>query len=132
MRNLRVLLSVAAVANYAVTVWHTYLAVKVNPALPVAEAVRIVTFAGALTLAGVGLLWTRRPKIGSLVLVAVFVIGLAIGGAEHFVVSGPNNVFDVGAGDWALLFKVSVWILLLVEVAGLSVAGRMLAARSSR
>jgi hypothetical protein len=41
-----------------------------------------------------------------------------------------NNVFDVGNGDWALPFKISVWILLVLEVAGLSAAGRMLTVRS--
>jgi hypothetical protein len=130
MRNMRVLLSVAALANYAVTVWHAYLAEKVNPALPAEEAVRIAVIAGTLTVAGLALLWTRRPKIGSLVLIAVFVVGLVIGSAEHFFVAGPNNVFDVGNGDWAMPFKISVWILLFLEVAGLSVAGRTLAARS--
>jgi hypothetical protein len=129
MRNRRALLSVAALANYAVTVWHAYLAAKVNPALPVAETVRIALFAAALTLAGLVLLWTHRPKIGSLVLIATFVVGLVIGSAEHFFVAGPNNVFDVGNGDWALPFKISVWMLLVLEVAGLSAAGRVLAVR---
>ncbi len=130
MRNMRVWLPVAALANYAVTVWHTYLAEKVNPALPVAETVRIAVLAGALTLAGVVLLWTRRPKIGSLVLIATFAVGLVIGSTEHFFVAGPNNVFDVANGDWAFPFKVSVWILLVLEVAGLSAAARMLAVRA--
>jgi Zn-dependent alcohol dehydrogenase len=130
MRDMRVVLSVAALANYAITVWHAYLAEKVNPALPVEEAVRIAAIAGVLTLAGVALLWTRRQRIGSLVLIGVFVVGLAIGSAEHLFVAGPNNVFDVGNGDWAMPFKISVWILLFLEVAGLSAAGRVLAARS--
>jgi hypothetical protein len=56
MRNMRVLLSVTAMANYAVTVWHAYLAEMVNPALPVAVTVRIALFAGGLTLAGLALL----------------------------------------------------------------------------
>jgi hypothetical protein len=130
MTNMRGLLLVAALANYAVTVWHAYLAEKVNPALPAAEAVRIAAFAGALTLVGVALLWRRQQKIGSLFLIAVFVVGLVIGSAEHFFVAGPNNVFDVGNADWAVPFKISVWVLLFLQVAGLSAAGRMLAARS--
>jgi hypothetical protein len=131
MRNLRVLVSVAAVANYGVVVWHTYLAGKVNPALPAGEAVRVLITSGTLTLAGLALLWTQRQKIGSLVLMAGFVIGLVIGSTEHFFVAGPNNVFDVANGDWALPFKISVWILLVVQVAGVSAAGRMLAGRFS-
>ncbi len=100
-KNLRAWLSVAALANYGVTVWHADLAKKVNPALPAAEAVRIAALAGVLTLVGMVLLWSRRQKTGSLVLVAVFIVGLVIGTAEHFLVAGPNNVFDVGNTDWA-------------------------------
>jgi hypothetical protein len=130
MRNIRFFVSAAAVANFAVTVWHLYLAEKLNPALSVGESVRIGAFAGALTLAGVVLVWTQRQKIGSLVLIAVFAVGLVIGSSEHFFVSGPNNVFDVGNGDWAILFKASVAILVVLEIAGLSAAGRMLAGGS--
>ena len=57
-------------------------------------------------------------------------MGLAIGSAEHFVVAGPNTVFDIGNGDWALPFTSSVWILLVIQVAGLSAAGHMRAVRS--
>jgi hypothetical protein len=127
---MRAFASVAALANFGVTLWHLYLVEKLYPASPVSESVRIAAFAGALTLAGVALLWTQRRKLGSLVLVAVFALGLSIGSYEHFFVSGPNNVFDVGDGDWALPFRISVAILVLLEVAGLSAAGRILAARS--
>ena len=90
----------------------------------------IAAFAGALTLAGVALVWMRRQRIGSLVLIVVFTIGLVVGSSEHFFITGPNNVFDVGNDAWALWFKISVAILVLLEVAGLAVSGRMLAARS--
>jgi hypothetical protein len=130
MRNLKAFISIVALANFAVTIWHLYLAGEVNPALPVAESVRIGAFAGTLTLAGVGLLWTRRKKIGSLVLILVFANGLVIGSLEHFFVTGPNSVFDVGYGGWAFLFKVSVALLVALEIAGLWGTGRMLVARS--
>lgn len=132
MRNLRIFLSVAALANYAVVIWHTFLAVKVNPALLFAVAVWTLVISGALTMAGLVSLWTRRQKTGSLVLLAVFVIGCMIGSTEHFFVSGPNNVFDVRNGDWTASFKISVWAFLLLQVAGLSTAGRMLAYRPNR
>ncbi len=127
---MRVWLSVTALTNLAVIVWHADLARRVNPALPAAEAARIAAIAGALTLIGVALVWVRRGKIGPLVLIAVFLTGLVIGSAEHFFVPGPNNVFDVGNAGWAVPFGISVWVLLFLEVAGLWVAWRMLAARS--
>ena len=127
---MRAFASVAALAHFGVSLWHLYLVEKLHPTFPVSESVRIAAFAGALTLAGVALLWTQRRKIGSLVLVAVFAVGLSVGSYEHFFVSGPNNVFDVGDGDWTMPFRISVAILVLLEAAGLSATGRMLAARS--
>jgi len=118
--------SVAALVNFIVTIWHLYLAEKLNPTISMAESTRIAMFAGLLTLAGAALLWTRRPKMGSLVLIAVFAIGLVIGSEEHFFIAGPNNVFDIGNGDWTLPFKISVALLVSLEVTGLSAAGRLL------
>lgn len=131
MKNLKIFATIAASANFAVTIWHLYLADKLNPAIPLAESIRIGVLAGALTVAGIAFCWTRRPRVGSLILIVVFMIGLVIGSIEHFVVTGPNNVFDVGTNDWGLPFKISVATLLLCEVAGLSAAGRILTSRSS-
>ncbi|MGH7224634.1 MAG: hypothetical protein ACRELF_15530 [Gemmataceae bacterium] len=115
-----------ALGNYAAVVWHLYLVAKLQPAAPIAESIRIATIAGTLTLVGLTLLWLRWHKIGSLVLTLVFAIGLVIGSLEHFFVAGPYNVFDVGYGDWTLPFKISVAILVVLEVAGLAAVGRML------
>jgi hypothetical protein len=128
---MRAFVSVVAVAHYAVTVWHLYLAQKLNPALPTGELVRIATFAGALTLVGVALVWTQRLKVGSLVLIVVFAIGLVQGTAEHFFIPGPNNVFDVSAGPWAFPFTITVALLPVLEIAGLSAAGRVLLTRAA-
>lgn len=99
--------------------------------MPIATSIRIATIAGALTLAGLVLLWMRWHKTGSLILAAMFANGLVIGVLEHFFVAGPFNVFDIGDGDWTFLFKVSVAILVVFEVAGLSATGRMLVARAA-
>jgi len=122
--------SIIALANFAVTVLHLFLAGKLNPALTVASSMRIGVYAGALTLAGVGLLWTRLKRVGSLVLIIEFVIGLAIGSLEHFFIAGSNNVLDAGHSGWAILFDASVALLLALEIAGLWSAGRILIARS--
>lgn len=131
MTRLKVFATVAALGNYAVVVWHLYLVAKLHPAAPMAESVRIATIAAALTLAGLALLWMRWHKTGALLLAVMFANGLVIGSLEHFFVSGPNNVFDVGSGAWTLLFKLSVAILVVLEVAGLSATGRMLVARAA-
>ncbi|MHB8815002.1 MAG: hypothetical protein ACYDAE_17255 [Steroidobacteraceae bacterium] len=129
MARLKIFATVAALANYAAVLWHLDLVAKLQPEAPVAPSIRIAIIAGALTLAGLVLLWMRWHKTGSGVLAVMFANGLVIGSLEHFFVAGPFNVFDVGYGDWTLLFKISVAILVLCEVAGLSATGRMLVVR---
>jgi hypothetical protein len=127
---MKTFVSIIALANLAVTVLHLFLAGKLNPGLTVAGSVRIGAYAGVLTLAGVGLLWTRLKRIGSLVLIIGFAIGLMIGSLEHFFVAGPNNVFDAAYSGSAILFDASVALLLALEIAGLWSAGRILVVRS--
>ena len=129
-RGFLIKVSIIALANLAVTLLHLYLAGVLNPALTIASSVRIGAQTGALTLAGVGLLWTRAKKIGSFVLMIVFAIGFVIGSLEHFFIAGPNNVFDAGHSGWAILFDISVALLVALEIAGLWSAGRILIARS--
>jgi hypothetical protein len=130
MRNVRVFLSIAALANLAVALWHLYLAVEMHPELLGTAPVRIAILTGALTLLGVALLWTHYPKTGSLVLMVVLALGFLMGCLEHFFVAGPYNVFDVGSGPWVLPFDITVALLVVFQVAGLSAAVRMLASRT--
>jgi hypothetical protein len=130
MRHVRVFLSTAALANLAVVLWHLYLAVEMHPGLLGTAPVRIAILTGTLTLVGVALLWTRYPKIGSLVLIGVLALGFVMGCLEHFFVAGPYNVFDVGSGHWVLPFDITVALLVVFQVAGLAACVRMLAART--
>jgi hypothetical protein len=57
--------------------------------------------------------------LGSLVLVVVLEIGQVIASLEHFFIPGPNNAFDAGYGVIASLFRFSVALLLVLEIAGL-------------
>jgi hypothetical protein len=129
VHRVKVFATVAALANYAAVLWHLYLEVQLRPATPMAEVVRIALIAGALTFVGLGLLWIRWQKIGSVVLALMFANGLVLGSLEHFFVASPVNVFDIGDGDWTMLFKISVALLVVVQLAGLSATGRMLVAR---
>ena len=126
MRNLAAFTAIVALGNLAVTIWHLRLASELNPALSFAQAARIGALTVVLTLGGVILLWSQRRLAGSLVLVAVFAIGLVIGSLEHFFIPGPNNVFDAGVGGVALLFRINVALLVALEIAGLWGAARLI------
>ena len=112
--------------NLGVTIWHLRLASELNPALSSAEAVRIGALTVVLTLGGVILLRAQRRLAGSLVLVVVFTIGLVIGSLEHFFIPGPNNVSDAGLGGVAFLFRISVGLLVALEITGLWGAARLI------
>jgi len=130
MKNLVAFTAVVALCNLGVTIWHLRLASDLNPALSFAEAARIGVLTVVLTLGGVSLLWAQRRLLGSFVLVAVFAIGLVIGSLEHFLIPGPNNVFDAGVGGVAFLFRINVALLVALEIAGLWGAARLI--RSAR
>lgn len=130
MRNLAAFIAIVALGNLGLTIWHLHLAGELNPALSFAQAARIGALTAVLTLGGVSLLWAQRRLAGSLVLVAVFAIGLVIGSLEHFFIPGPNNVFDAGGGGVAFLFRISVVLLVALQIAGLWGVARLI--RSAR
>jgi hypothetical protein len=126
MKNLAGFTAIVALGNLGVTIWHLRLASELNPALSFAQAARIGALTVVLTLGGVILLWAQRMLAGSLVLVVVFAIGLVIGSLEHFFIPGPNNVFDAGVGGVAFLFRINVALLVVLEIAGLWGAARLI------
>lgn len=130
MRNWVTFTVGVALGNLGITIWHLRLAGELNPSLSFSEAARIGAVTIVLTLAGAILLWAQRRVIGSLVLAAVFAIGLVIGSLEHFFIPGPNNVFDAGAGSVAFLFRINVALLVALEIFGLWGVGRVI--RSTR
>lgn len=131
MHRVKVFTTVAALANYAAVLWHLYLEIQLRPATPMVEVVRIAAIAGGLTFVGLALLWVHWQKIGSVVLAGMFANGLVLGCLEHFFVASPVNVFLIGNGDWTVLFKISVVILVVFQLAGLSATGRILVTRSA-
>src|SRR5215467_11283228 len=126
MRNLAAFIAIVALGNLSVTIWHLRLASELNPALSFAQAARIGALTVVLTLGGVILLWAQRRLAGSLVLMVVFAIGLVIGSLEHFFIPGPNNVFDAGVGGVAFLFRINVALLVILQIAGLWGAARII------
>lgn len=128
-KNSAAFTAIVALGNLGVTIWHLRLAAELNPALSFAQAARIGAQAGVLTLVGVSLLWPQyrlATLAGSLLLMAVFAVGLVIGSLEHFFIPGPNNVFDAGTGNVAFLFRINVALLVALEIAGLWGAARLI------
>jgi uncharacterized membrane protein len=62
------------------------------------------------------------PAFGGVLLFLPLAVGLLIGGNEHFVTPGPLNVFYMAATPWALPFRVTAVLLLVLEVLGCWIA----------
>jgi cytochrome bd-type quinol oxidase subunit 2 len=68
------------------------------------------------------LLWTRRTRLGFLLLVLSMFGSLIFGAYYHYVAVSPDHVSHLPPGDAQGLFRATALLLLLTEVLGL-VAG---------
>lgn len=64
------------------------------------------------------LLFTRFWRGGAVLLLASMLASLVFGLVSHAVLPGEDNVFEVGAGGWALTFQLTGVALLVVEALG--------------
>jgi hypothetical protein len=111
-------------AHAAAVFWHLVLVTKITPGLrgdQVLAATAAITLVPLLALV---LPWADFQRLGGLLLFLPLAVGLGIGGDEHFVTPGPLNVFYVAATQWALQFRVTAVLLLVLEVLGCWIALR--------
>jgi uncharacterized membrane protein len=105
------------VLGHAATVfWHLQILARLNRALTPEGAVLFASLVNAVALIGLVLLWTGFRKTAAWLLLIFFVIPLAIGGYEHFVKSGPDNVFQMARGEFTLPFQISAVLLVILEI----------------
>jgi Na+/proline symporter len=69
-------------------------------------------------LLALALLWTRRQRLGLVLLTASMVGACLFGLYYHFVVPSPDHVAHVPEGYWGELFRVTAVLLALSEALG--------------
>ena len=109
-------------AHTGAVIWHLDLVAKITPGLTsqqILAATAAITLVPAMALV---LLWAHFLRLGGVLLFLPLIIGLSIGGAEHFVTPGPLNVFDMAGSPWARPFLVTAVLLLVLEVLGCWIA----------
>jgi hypothetical protein len=82
-------------------------------------------------LVALGLLWSRLPWFGGLLLLTSMLAALLFGIMFHYVLPGPDHVGSVPAGSWQLLFQLTAGLLALSEAIG-AVVGGLVVYRISR
>jgi len=77
----------------------------------------------------------RRAAVAGFLILMLSMFGaLVFGLTYHFILPGPDNVFEVHHRAWAMLFQFSALFLALTEAAGtaLGATGLLLSIRKSR
>jgi hypothetical protein len=105
-------------AHAVAAFWHLVLVAKITPGLTEDQVLAATAAITVVPAVAVVLLWAHFPRLGGFLLFLPLAIGLAIGGIEHFVTPGPLNVFHLAATPWALQFRITAVLLLILEVSG--------------
>jgi hypothetical protein len=114
-----------AVGNCALTFWHLNVLGNLHPDM---TGTQLALFAGAINLiplSAAALLWTPLRAIAGWILVAFFGVVIMIGGYEHFLRAGPDNVLTMMSGPWSAPFRLTAVLLVLLEALGFYVGLRV-------
>jgi RNA polymerase sigma-70 factor (ECF subfamily) len=84
------------------------------------ETIRMRVFRAVRMFAVAVGCWKLFDRFTGFVLSAFFGVALGAGIYEHFLGSGLNNIFRVAPTDWTAVFRVSVFLLVIIEVLGCS------------
>jgi hypothetical protein len=109
-------------AHAGVVFWHLVLVAKITPGLTDHQLLAASAAINLLPAVALVLLWAHFPRLGGVLLFLPLVVGLVIGGMEHFVTPGPLNVFHMATTPWVLPFQVTAVLLLVLEVLGCWIA----------
>ncbi len=131
MAKQRLFTLLVVIAHWIVAIWHLYPAAKVLP--PPNNnvswvAICLITL-GHLVVSVV--LWKLSDTLAALISFFFFLSALGADLYEHFLHASLNNIFMVPPTDWAAVFKISVFILLALEILGCAL-GITLLGRSTR
>lgn len=129
MTKARTLALLVVAAHWMVAVWHLFLAAKVlaAPNNHVSSLAIILITSGHVIVSI--LLWKLSDKVAGFVSMIFFLAALSADLYEHFLHASQNNVFMLARGDWTVIFDVSVFILLALEIVGCSLGSVMLSGR---
>jgi hypothetical protein len=131
MTKLRTLGLFIVAAHWIDAVWHLFLAAKVLPAPNNSVSWLAISLITSGHLVVSILLWKLSDRFAGLVSLIFFLAALSADLYEHFLHASQNNVFMLARGDWTVIFDVSVFILLALEIVGCSLGTLMLGGRTS-
>lgn len=126
MENLSIYGTLIVLAHATVVFWHLQLLARLNSTLTLEHALLFASLANLVPMTALILFWTHFRKIGGWLLLIFLAIPLTIGGYEHFLSSGADNVFRMAPGEGALAFRISAILLVILEALGCWVSVRII------
>jgi len=109
-------------AHAGVVLWHLVLVAKITPGLTEHQVLAATIAINLVPTVALVLLWAHFLRLGGILLFLPLMVGLVIGGKEHFVTPGPLNVFYMATTAWVLPFRVTAVLLAVLEVLGCWIA----------
>ena len=107
-----------AAANAVVTIWHVYVLGRLQPDMTTTELTLFAAAINVIPICAMALLWTSWRRSAGLIFAAFFAVVLTIGIYEHFLRAGADNIFTMASGTWALPYRLSAVLLVMVDAAG--------------
>lgn len=111
-------------AHAGAVYWHLVLVAKITPGPTDHQVLAATAAVNLVPTVALLLLWAHFLRLGGFLLLLPLAVGLGIGGNEHFVTPGPLNIFYMAATPWALPFRVTAVLLLVLELLGCWIAIR--------
>lgn len=131
MAKQRLFTLLVVVAHWIVAIGHLFLAAKVLPPPNnnVSWVATCLITLGHLVVSVV--IWKLGDTLAAVISLFFFLSALGADLYEHFLHPSLNNIFMVAPSDWVAVFKISVFILLALEILGCAL-GISLLGRSTR
>ena len=115
--TLRGLAVLVVVVHAIVTIPHSIAHTNLNIAMYTWQNIYIFLVILIAPIIAAVLVWKRRSS--GFVLLTMSMIGSFVFGVYyHFIAIGSDNVFTLPVSSWTSTFKLSAWLLAIIELAG--------------
>lgn len=119
---------VLVAAHLGVVAWHGAAHTQVGPALPGWQTALLALVQSVLPGLALVMLWKGAARHGALLLGAAMMASLLADLVMHYTGTDAHAIAQVAGGGWARTLRVTALLGILVETAGLWLAGWLLRA----
>lgn len=118
MKKLAVYATLAVLVHALVVVWYLFVLSKIPLGITGQPALMLTIALNVLPFAGLVLLWAHHPRLASVLIFVSLAIAFLVGGFEHFLSEGPENVLRMAFTDRTILLTTGAVLLAMLEVCG--------------